>query len=565
MELTNSLEAAKPKEDIRREYIFGTYCRSKQSDTDDMIVVKEHLHYPNGEIKNNLRFVQNYERKFYVTNKNYRDHEQKKEFEFIHKLDEYTCTQSQLVKKVGRVMGVWGARMLNDVNASPYVYGTDITTPVLLQNDYRQLWPDTSSDSTLAIMDYETDVVNGTELIISGSVTFKDKAVIAVTKDFLKNHYGGAEKAIREAMTKYLGEYEKSRNITLDVKIVNLPEEVVMTLFNYAHKWQPDFLGFWNMSFDIKRILEVLEYGNIPPESVFCDPRVPQEYKSFKWREDSLSKETADGKRISKHVADLWHSVTAPASFYCVDLMCLFKRLRVREKQRTSYSLDAILGEELDIGKLKFSQADGLVGLDWHYKMQTEYPIEYLIYNIFDCISVELLDEKTGDVSKGLRAAVDISEISKLSSNPKRLSDALYFRLKDQGKIIGSVSADMTEDLDASTPNKKGWIITLAAELQHGTGRRLINEYRLLETNIIVHAWDSDIASGYPTFGAILNVSKATSMFEVCGIVGLNDVQTRSVGINMSALKTNALEIAILTYDFPTPETLLTEFLKEAA
>ena len=101
--------------------------------------------------------------------------------------------------------------------------------------------------------------------------------------------------------------------------------------------------------------------------------------------------------------------------------------------------------------------------------------------------------------------------------------------------------------------------------MQHGTGRRLINEYRLLETNIIVHAWDSDIASGYPTFGAILNVSKATSMFEVCSIVGLSDIQTRSVGINMSALKTNALEIAIMTYDFPTPETLLAEFLKEAA
>lgn len=107
--------------------------------------------------------------------------------------------------------------------------------------------------------------------------------------------------------------------------------------------------------------------------------------------------------------------------------------------------------------------------------------------------------------------------------------------------------------------------ITLAAELQHGTGRRLVNEYRALETNIIVHAWDSDIASGYPTFTSILNVSKATCMFEVCSMEGLNEVQTRAIGINLSAVKTNAMEIATAAYEFPTHEMLLEEFLKEVA
>lgn len=456
--MDTSVIGSESQKDCKREYIHATYCKSNRSDTDDLLVVKEHLHMPNGEIQNNLRFIPNYERKFYITKKEYRDHNDKKEFEHLYKLDEYTTTQAQLVKKAGRAMGMWGARTLGDINASPYVYGTDITTPVLLQQDYRNQWPDLSSDSTLAIMDYETNVVEGPEEIISGSITFKDRATVAVRKDFIHRNGKVSEKEIRQAFTKYLGEYELSRKIKLEIIFVDTAADVVKALFKSAHEWKPDFLGFWNMSFDINRILEALKTADIPPEHVFCDPSVPNEFKSFKWKQDSLSKDKADGKRISKHVADLWHTVIAPASFYCIDLMCLFKRLRVREKQRNSYSLDATLGDELDLSKLKFKEADGLAGLDWHIFMQKFFPIEYLIYNIFDCISVELLDEKTGDVSKGLRAAADISEIMKLSSNPKRLADALYFRLLDKGCIIGSVSSDMTEALDQFTPSKAGWI-----------------------------------------------------------------------------------------------------------
>lgn len=549
--------------DIKKEFVFGTYTRRRNSDKDDLVLVKEKIHFPDGTVKNNLNFIYNYERKFYVTKSAYRNHEQKKEFEEIINCDEYACTQAEMTKKSAKLLGMWGARRQSDVNESPYIYGTDITTPVLIHNDYRTKWPDLQTPSSLAIMDFETDVVHGHEHIISGSITFKDKVCIACTKDFLGVKIHNVEKAIHEAMNKHLSEYVKSRNIKVEIEIVDNPAQVAIALIKRAHEWQPDFLGFWNMPFDIGKISKAFDEYKIDPAFVFSDPSVPNDYKNFQFILGKENKTTATGKSSIKHIADLWHSVITPASFYCIDLMCLFKRLRVREKQRNSYKLDAILSEEINITKLRLDAAEGLEGLEWHYLLQTAYQIDYLIYNIFDCISVELLDEKTNDVAKGLRAAADISEIRRLNSNPKRLSDAMHFELFNQGKIIGSVSANMADDLCRLTPSMSGWIIALPAELQEGTGRRVILEYPCLETNIMVHSWDSDLASGYPTFGNILNVSKGTSRIEVCGIEGLKDIECRAVGINMSAIKTNAVEICQMVYDYPSMNELYTAFMQD--
>lgn len=551
--------------DVKREFVHATYSKSSNSDIDDLISVKEYLHYPDGRIEPNFRLLYNYERSFYITKKDFQDHESKKEFEHVEKLEEYRCTQSEMIKKIKRVTNNYKARRLAEVNASPYVYGTDITTPVLLHYEYNKKWPELSTASTLSVLDTETSVTDDDGHILCGSITHRDRAYLVVLDKFLeKFDLSTVKDLIQEKFTYYVGDIQKQRNIKLEIDIVSSPGQIVTSLYKRLHIWQTDFVGFWNMSFDINKMITALDRENIPKELVFCDPRVPNEYKAFNWKEDQLIKMKAGGKTMSKHVADLWHAVTAPASFYHVDLMCTYKRLRVGKKQKNSYSLDNILSEEkIGVQKLKFKEADGLTGLDWHVCMQTEHQIEYLVYNLFDCISVELLDEKTKDVSRGLRANADISEIHKLNSNPKRLSDALYFVLYEQNKIIGSVSESMAEPLDLCTFDLRNWVIALAAELQADTGRKLIKEYPQQKTNIITHAFDIDIQSAYPTFGSILNVSKGTSRYEVYEIEGLGEYEAREVGINLSGIRVNAMDLAQKLYNFPTNDELLNAFINQ--
>lgn len=446
--------------EIKREFVFGTYSKSRRSDIDDIIAVKEYLHYPDGRVEPNFRIINNYEKKFYVTKKEYRDHEQKKEFENIAKCEEYTSTQAGLLKKASKVLNKYGTRTLRELASSPYLYGIDVSTPTLLHVDYRTRWPGLSTNSSLAIMDYETDVVNEDSIgkVICGSITYKHRVCIAIYEDFYNSCGKDTLNKLHEKFNYYLEEYVNSRKLELEVVVCRTRGKVVVELLKRAHQWKPDFLGFWNMGFDIKKMIETLDDEGISKEMAFSDPSIPDEFKYFRFKEDQPAKMKSNGQQMSKHFADYWHAIITPASFYCVDLMCLFKRLRIREKQRNNYSLDAILETEIGIRKLKFKETDHLVKLDWHIAMQSEYKIEYLVYNIFDCISVELLDEKTGDVAKGLRAAADISEISILNSNPRRLSDDRHFVLREAGNVITSVSSDMTEELDLKTPNMKNWI-----------------------------------------------------------------------------------------------------------
>jgi len=562
---------------IRREFIHGTYGRNRNHKHEDVVLVKEHLHYPDGTIKPNLRVIKNYQRPFWITKPEFRDHKDKKEFEVVSKLEKYTSTQAALADNIKRALGIRGQYTpLRELRENQYVYGIDIATPVLIAKEYKDLEPDLSSDSTLAVMDYETDVLNGTEKIVSGSISMKDKCVIAVTRDFMNNRTD--QEIIEGTLAKaeeLIPTELKERGINLheimdgeggiDIHVCENNLEVVRKLMGYAHKWMPDYLCFWNMKFDIGKIIEACEEHNYDPAHVLSDPRVPPAYRHYNWLPDSDFKENPDGNRTTKHPADQWHKLESMASFVCIDLMSLFKKARVTDQQRPSYSLDAILDEILKIRKLKIKELEGVVGLDWHIRMQRKYKFEYLVYNAFDCISVEMLDEETGDCSKGFRGSLGISQPTRYASNPKRLADDLHFEYLEKGKVIACTSADMTDELCNETPIKKGWIITLASELEHNIGVKCLLEFPMIRTNISLHAFDVDIKSAYPTGGSTLNVSKSTKYMELCSIIGLDEYTTRAIGINLTNTPVNALEIAAAVYDYPDPFDVLAAFEEDIA
>lgn len=551
---------------VKREFIHGCYTVSRFDKSKDCVFVKEIIHNANGQTQRRLTPIINYQRPFYITKPEYRDYEDKKEYEPVGRLDKYHTNQAQLATQVFKILKGYAPSSyvsMYDLSSSPYIYGTDVSTPVLLANEYRTRWPGLSSPCTLAVMDYETDVLNGTEDIISGVLSFKDRVHIAVTTEFLGHLASRAKDDILAALNLHLKEYIVGRNITPTITICSSPGKVVMALMKSAHEWAPDYLGFWNISFDMNKMLKVLKQENMDPAFIFSDPSVPEEFRYFKWKEAELIKLKSDGKSDKKHYADLWHKVSSPASFQCICLMALFKIIRDREQQRVSYSLDAVLTDYVELKKMKFEgMAEGLTRLDWHIEMQRFYKIEYLVYMTFDGISCEILDEKTGDVSKTLKGCVGLSELSNMKSNPKRLADDMHFTLLGDNKVIGSTSKDMTTPLCSYLPSLNDWIVALSSELEYKIGRCLINEYPTLETNITTDAFDIDVKSGYPTIEICCNISKTTKQFELCKIKGFSTDKQRSIGINMTSVKTNALSLANTCYGFPSLDKLLSEFQK---
>lgn len=557
--------------EIKRENVFSVYVKSNQSQSDDLLAVKEILHHPDGTRTRNLRLIKNYKRKFYITKPEYRDHQDKKEFEPIERLNEYECTQAVLAKEMYRILTGKTTKYVSlpEIHANPYVYGTDVTTPVLLGEEYRERWPDTMSESTMAVLDFETDMVDEEGLILSGVLSFKDRVHIAVRKDFLKinslDECESTKEKIQLLARKHLGKMFVDRNITLSISLVENAADVVISIIGKAHQWQPDFIGIWNIEFDVTKMVMALEKYGYNPAQVFSDPSVPDEFKYFRWQPDSKFKTTASGARRPKAASEKWNTVICPASFYFICLMSLFRKVRAREKQRNSYGLDGILKDYLKLGKLHFDELGvaHLSGPEWHRRMQTKHKLEYIIYMINDGIPTEMLDEITKDCRLSLRSMVGKSEISKMNSNPKRLSDDMYFHMLKQNCILGTTSKDMTTELDELTPSLRGWIITLSSDLCHGIGNNVLEEFPDEETNVTYAAGDIDVTGAYPTGEEIENISKATRAFEVCKIKGLTVDQQRSIGINLTSLRSNPINIAKLTHNFPAMDLLLEEFMKE--
>jgi hypothetical protein len=245
--------------------------------------------------------------------------------------------------------------------------------------------------------------------------------------------------------------------------------------------------------------------------------------------------------------------------------MCFFKINRVREQARHSYALDSILKEELKLSKLKFKEADHVTGAAWHILMQTKYKLEYGIYNVFDCIALELLDEKTKDLSRAALSGLGITDPKNLTSGPTNLANDMHFFLKEQGKVICAVSSDMTEPLDAMILNGDDWILTLASDLVASPGTDYISDVDGIRSKIYTHVFDVDIASGYPTTGAIMNVSKETTLREVCEIDGLSETELRRVGVNMTATRNNGIDLGQTLYGLPTMSEMLKEFKSSVA
>ena len=545
--------------------MLATYSRANDKSGDDIILVKERIKDANGCERSDVKIVPNYERLSYITKKGYqKTHKSKKEYELLENLDVIKSTQAELPKKVARAMGIRsGYTRMAELRDSPYLYGTDISTTSLIKQEYLNRWPTYAPEAIVATLDTETNVFSERGEIIYGCVTCKDRAVLAVNGEWLGD-LPNQEDRLHELFEKYLGKYKKDRKINLFIKVVKNDLMVTKLLFRFLHSVKPDFVAIWNMAFDIDKIVECLEYYKVDPADIFCDPKVEKRFRKFEWRKDNPQKTTATGKVTSKHFADLWHVVDAPASFYIIDAMCFFKINRVREQARHSYSLDNILNEELNLGKLNFKEAEGLSGLEWHQFMQKNYKLEYGIYNIFDCLALELLDEKTGDLRKAVLSGCGITDLKNLTSGPKNLANDLHMFLREQGKVICSSAPDMTDtEYDHKTLPMTGWILTLHSELLAEGGEPVISDMEGLPSKLFTHVFDVDIASGYPTTGAIMNISKETTLREVCEIDGLSEGELRRCGVNMTATRNNAIDLGQTLYGLPSMAECLKEFRRD--
>lgn len=471
----------------------ATYVRARDRSKNDLLVVKENTHHPDGTVEPSLRLLENYKRQFYVAHEGHRQYKQKKDWEWKRRLIRHTCTQAELPARVAHALEIpYRGQPLRVLGRSPYLYGTDINTTTLVKHKYQERFPEAVTPNSVAVLDIETDVVHGHQHILSVSVTFKNRAFLAVTEAFAAD-IPEMEKAVQQAFTEYLGQYQTERQIELEVLRCASPGKACYEAIQRAHQWKPDFLSIWNMNFDIPKIIDALEKEHYDLGDVFSDPSVPPQYRTAYYKEGRPYTISASGVKTTFSPSQRWHSMVAPASFYVIDSMCVYRQLRLAQQQERSYSLDALSEKHLGVRKLKFEDRVHVskLGLSWHRHMQTLEKVPYLIYNLFDCISVELFDEKLKDLSLSISTQVGFSDYQIFNSQPKRLVDKLHFYYDRLDKVIGCRSDKIyNEKLDSKTVSRKGWIITLPPGLFVGKVADVIENNPHQKSKVSTHVSD---------------------------------------------------------------------------
>jgi hypothetical protein len=567
--------------EIGRECKNIAYQVANDGSNHDAMLIKEIIHYENGDKKEHLRFVENFKRPFYITKKHLRKYWEKRECEPFENLEKHMTTDANLSSSIQMALGAsfpnprWNLRQVCD---SPYVYYADFSAPMYLKSRYMKKWSGLESTmNRLAILDIETNEYERTKEPMMCSVLVDGVVHLSLTKKYYDEmvlKQPDYKERIHELLSripffnKDKKEYEtrdliKEFNLDIQFYVEEKFSHAFRRSMREVHRALPDFLVIWNMDFDMSKILQQLKKDGVSAEDVFSHPMVPEKYRTVKYVQDLGSRVTNNGTNKIKAPQDQWHVFNCMASFYVIDAMSLYKKIRVANGNMPNYKLATILKHELGVGKLEIKEVPYTEKLDWHIEMQQGYKAEYIAYNIMDDLLIQLLDNKTYDISSAVSILSEWSPFAIFGSLPKRLCAALTVFLEDMGYAIGTAGTKIKNDLDEEVISLKDWIVTLPAHATLETGLKCVSEVKTLTTAIRAQVADADLTQAYPLGSAILNQSRETRLMELCKVTDGDEWDRRRAGINLTSGKVNAIEIANTFLKMPDIDLVLEAFCKE--
>lgn len=484
----------------------------------DTHYVREKVTYKDGSTENRLRIVENYERDIWITRPEFRTHKLKKESEELEKVFSVKATESNKWDVASRLLKVKGydPTLVKD---SPYLYGADVKTGVFIKRDYNIKYPDKFTKYDVACLDIENDVDTNEITIIT---IVKEGVIHTCILKSLVAKYTDVTNTILKTAKQHMPDGDKFK---IEIKYFDTELELVLETMKKVHEWEPDLLSVWNLDYDLSMILNVLEKNGVRPEDVLCDPDLPKEHRFFKYKRAMDYKVSSSGVKKGSDIQDKWNTFICPAKFYWVDGMVVYNYIRVNTKKvPTGYGLDSILDHEMGdkFKKLKFAHLnDGdYIKVDWHRFMSHKHPIEYIVYNMWDAMSMIYLDNHTRDLIETFPILSDISMFEDFSYGPIRSLNAMLFFFLERGKVVGTKA----KNLEARrTLGVKDFIVALPNKLYQSR----VNSGILLDdikktTNVAQFVFDLDQVSAYPMDQITLNSGGDTTVLELISISGID-------------------------------------------
>lgn len=551
------------------QFIHSTFLnRLGPRGQDDAVVTKVHRHHPDGRVTPELKVIKNPKRRFYTTHKGLRDtYTEKKEWEDLHNLEVHTCHNADLPREIFRALQGFYPQTppnLRKLYESPYLYGADISIEALIKAAHREKFSQAGlipAPLTRGMFDVETSMLqhNFGQLIMA-TVSHEEHCYTAIlrsnlfTVDAKGNKTPGTLEELQALAVQYLDpkvvfpskKAQKAigeRRFQFHFHLAETPLEILQWTLGKMHENRTDFMGVWNLPFDMGRILDTCRAAHVDPAELLCPRELEPMYRQVRFAPDPGKKDD--------HFSRRWHWLYAPAYTQWYDAMCLYSILRIVDGFEASYALDHVLKvNDVCDGKLKFKDkipdASEMSTADWHRFMQTTHPYEYVIYNIFDVMSVQVMEWINNDVA-GMHVLAGDSALQNFNKQTRRSADALYFKCLSRNKVTATTAPADTTDSDII---KHGGAV-LTPERTWEAGLAAIREAPGRETYAHAHVNDIDLSQLYPSIDMACNISRETKLATLLRIEGFPDQEMRTYTSMLVNIPENAVPLGTRYYGLP--------------
>ena len=380
--------------------------------------------------KKHLSIVEEPLMEIYFEKPEFRDHDYNLNYQHIENLDKVVVKYKDIIYAIANDMGDEGIRRLNNYFTTgnyrglkefftyPYVFGADYD----IRAWYRHKWllsfdNDKTKPITKGYADIEVDgleavglpspVFNPIDLVTVIDTQTKESytfALIGVTcqeKDMSNMSEREKEKELeRRALyekrlkqqdywSTHIDELEKE---TAKMFGENYPgfhfnfyfykdeRKMLVHLFQLINTLKLDFIGFWNISFDIPYIIERLQVLGLDPAEVMCPKDFPVKECWFKKDEHNFE---------VKNKSDFFH-ITSYTVFY--DQMITYAAIRKSSSELRSNKLTYIAQHEIGDSKLNYEEDGNIKTVSYNNYLR------YILYNIKDVLLQVGIENRTSDI-----------------------------------------------------------------------------------------------------------------------------------------------------------------------
>ena len=515
-------EVKKPLE--YKFYVSSWHCREQTRNYIGVVekCVKE---YPDGHIEtqDRLSFNRDPKRPYWLTKPSVQiQYDHKKEFEELDNLELHVCHDSELEDDLARALGYsrsYRRRFLRQLCSSPYVYGADISTETLIKQEYVKNVPvGKVANFSIGGLDIETEV-RGAQRITLITYIHEHHIYTAALREYCKIHDNPDSEVSRPAteedclkvINDLLGFYFKLHNFELTFKICDTELDIIKWIFEQIHREKTNFIGIWNMGFDLTRILARIEANGAKAEDILCHPDIPKYMQYVKYKEDR--------SQDLQHFTDRWDWMSIAGYSQFIDSMCLYARLRKVDGRDSSYSLDDISTKELGQGKLHFESITN------HWWMTNRRFLEYIAYNVNDVMIMILMEWKNNDMA-ALAALCGMSTPQDFARQTTMLRNEAFIYGKANRHIPAAAGTTMYDEFDDMQAKAGGTV--LPPNKASGTGAAIVEELPGRQTQVGLYANDLDFSSMYPSATSSLNISKETMLLTAIKLNGYPQEMTEA-------------------------------------